>query len=88
MRVLTKCALEKNEGECAEGRVMSVAQFGAWSGLGKSKTYEEMKAGRLQALKCGARTLVTPEQRQNWLCSLPVFGAGAGQTAGKRKRAS
>ena len=81
--------VQKRDGECAERQVMGVTQFGSWSGLGRSKIYEEIRAKRLEARKCGDRTIITPEAREKWLRSLPVFGADPQiAQARKRKRAS
>ncbi len=43
-------------------------------GIGLTKLYEEIKTGRLRALKFGSRTLVTTEAQRDWLNSLPVIG--------------
>jgi excisionase family DNA binding protein len=56
---------------------MSVAEFCARYALSRTKTYEEIKSGRLRALKCGKRTLVTDADAEEWLHSLPTI-AGAG----------
>tara|TARA_B100000686_G_scaffold315138_1_gene361785 strand:+ start:2525 stop:2767 length:243 start_codon:yes stop_codon:yes gene_type:complete len=39
--------------------------------IGRTKVYEEIKAGRLKAIKCGARTLIRAEDAEAWLLSLP-----------------
>jgi excisionase family DNA binding protein len=43
-------------------------------GIGVTKLYEEIKAGRLRALKFGNRTLITAEAQKEWLNSLPQIG--------------
>ena len=44
-------------------------------GISRSKAYEEIAAGRLKAVKCGSRTLITCEFARSWLNSLPEFAA-------------
>ena len=40
-------------------------------GIGRTKFYEEIKAGRLKAKKVGQRTLVTSAALNEWLEALP-----------------
>jgi excisionase family DNA binding protein len=40
-------------------------------GLGKTKLYAEIKAGRLKIKKCGARSIVPRDELQRWLDNLP-----------------
>ena len=42
------------------------------SGSGRTKIYEEIKAGRLKARKLGRRTLVLDHDLRDWLNSLPL----------------
>lgn len=51
----------------------SIAEFCALTGIGRTKAYEEISAGRLQAKKVGSRTLITAESGKSWLDSLPDF---------------
>lgn len=44
-------------------------------GISRSTAYEEIRAGRLCAVKCGARTLITFASAQAWLNSLPLLPA-------------
>jgi excisionase family DNA binding protein len=39
--------------------------------IGKTKAYEEIRAGRLRAVKCGKLTLILAEDYERWLKSLP-----------------
>jgi excisionase family DNA binding protein len=39
--------------------------------IGKTKAYEEIRAGRLRAVKCGKLTLIIAEDYERWLKSLP-----------------
>jgi excisionase family DNA binding protein len=56
---------------------LSVAEFCAQFSLGRSKAYEEIKAGRLRIVKVGRRTLITASDAMAWLTSLscPVLRA-------------
>jgi excisionase family DNA binding protein len=40
-------------------------------GISRTTAYEEIKAGRLKAVKCGARTLIPMSSALAWLDSLP-----------------
>jgi excisionase family DNA binding protein len=60
-----------------EKRVFSVAEFCSRYGVGRTTTYEEIKAGRLQAVKAGKRTLVTADAAESWLKSLPTSRAAS-----------
>ena len=42
--------------------------------IGKTKLYEEIKAGRIKASKFGARVLIPTTSMQEWLSSLPQAG--------------
>ena len=42
------------------------------SSLGRSKVYEEIAAGKLRAVKSGARTLITAEDGRAYIKSLPA----------------
>ena len=46
-------------------------------GIGKTKLYEEIGAGRLRAVKLGKKTLIPTDQFPNWLASLEPVGAKA-----------
>jgi excisionase family DNA binding protein len=40
-------------------------------GVGRSKLYEEIRDGRLQAKKLGSRTLITAKAAREYLSNLP-----------------
>jgi len=48
----------------------SIPEFCAAVGIGRSRAYEEIKAGRLRILKCGRRTLIAQEAVSAWLAHL------------------
>ena len=58
----------------AEG-AESIAEFCERYGPGRTKTYEELKSGRLRARKIGKRTIITEDDAEDWLLRLPVIGA-------------
>ena len=41
--------------------------------LGQTKLYEEIKLGRLKAVKYGRRTLIPAEALKDWLNNLPLM---------------
>ena len=56
-------------------RAMSVAQFCQDYNVGRTKAYQEIGLGRLQARKNGKRTIITEDDAEDWLHHLPVFEA-------------
>jgi excisionase family DNA binding protein len=46
-------------------------------GIGRSKIYEEIRDGRLQAKKLGSRTLITAQAASDYLAHLPDIAAKA-----------
>lgn len=53
--------------------VYTVEQAMKALGVGKSKLYEELNAGRIKAKKSGHRTLIPHASIQEWLANLPDF---------------
>lgn len=49
----------------------TIAEFTSAHGVGKTKVFAEIKAGRLRARKCGARTLILEDDARVWRESLP-----------------
>jgi excisionase family DNA binding protein len=52
-------------------RAASIPELARQSGLGESTLEGEVREGRLEAFKVGARTLVTVEEFDRWLASRP-----------------
>jgi hypothetical protein len=50
----------------------SIQEFCAAFSIGRSKVFEEIRAGRLKARKAGARTLIANEDALEWLNALPA----------------
>jgi excisionase family DNA binding protein len=55
----------------SDKRALTVDEFMAAYGPGRTTTYEEIKAGRLKALKLGRKTLIPRDSADAWLASLP-----------------
>jgi excisionase family DNA binding protein len=68
---------EREQHRRVRQRAMSLADFSERYGPSRTKTYEEIKCGRLRAVKCGRRTLITEDDAEAWLRSLPL-AAGVG----------
>ncbi len=50
----------------------TVTQFCADHGIGRTKFYDEINAGRLRAVSSGGRTLVLDEDAEAWRRALPA----------------
>ena len=69
--VILECDLQSQP----RRRAMSLTEFCDRYGVSRTKTYEEIKCGRLRAIKCGKRTLITVDDAEAWLMSLPPVAA-------------
>jgi hypothetical protein len=54
-------------------RAMSVQIFCVRFNIGRTKAYEEIKAGRLRARKAGRRTIITTDDADEWLSRLTAM---------------
>jgi hypothetical protein len=54
-------------------RAMSINGFCKGYGIGRTKAYEEINAGRLKARKAGRRTIITADDAEQWLSRLPAL---------------
>ena len=52
---------------------MTVREFMDWSRIGRTKTYEEIRAGRLGAFKVGRKTLISYADALQWSWNQPRF---------------
>ena len=59
---------------------MSVRAFCQRYGIGRSTAYAFLANGTLRAVKVGRRTLIRVDDAENWLNSLPNFGARREET--------
>ena len=55
-----------------EKRALSVAEAAKAAGVGRTTFFEEIRRGRITALKVGRRTIITVDALDAWLKSLPV----------------
>ena len=53
-------------------RLLTVQEAIFSYGLGRSKFYQEVAAGRIRLRKCGRRTLVAADDMEAWAAGLPV----------------
>lgn len=49
---------------------LSIPEFCRAAGIGRSRAYEEIRAGRLRIVKCGRRTLIPADALHDWLKAL------------------
>lgn len=49
----------------------------AYTGSSRSALYEALKLGKIEARKCGRRTLISVASLDEYLASLPTYQAGA-----------
>ncbi len=55
----------------------SIKEFCDLVGIGRSRVYEEIRLGRIRALKAGRRTLIPNTEIAAWLSRLPPTSAPA-----------
>ena len=55
----------------------SVDEFSGATGIGRTKLWAEIAAGKLKARKVGTRTLILDEDGHEYLTSLPECGEAA-----------
>jgi excisionase family DNA binding protein len=60
---------------------MSVVEFCHTYGIGRTTAYAEIREGRLRARKAGRRTIITEDDGEAWLSSLPTAPAGQAAAA-------
>jgi hypothetical protein len=58
-------------------RLKTIREFADANALGLTLTYEELNSGRLEAIKVGAKTLVTPEAELAWRERMPRYKPSA-----------
>jgi hypothetical protein len=54
-------------------RLKTIREFADANALGLTLAYEELNSGRLEAVKVGTKTLVTPEAEAAWRARLPRY---------------
>ena len=58
-------------------RLLSIRSFCDAYGVGRTRTYDLIAAGKLRAVKNGPRTMIDVESAEAWAASLPRFKSGA-----------
>lgn len=58
-------------------RSFRIDEFAARNSISRSQAYIEMREGRLNARKVGTATIITIEDENAWLASLPPMKANA-----------
>lgn len=53
---------------------LTINEFSEWARMGKTRVYEEIGKGALQAIKVGRRTLILMESAEAWLGAQPAIG--------------
>jgi excisionase family DNA binding protein len=56
-----------------ENQLLSVSEASKTLGIGRTKVYEEINAGRLKARKFGKRTLIPMQSIKAWTENLPSY---------------
>jgi hypothetical protein len=62
-------------------RAMNIPEFCQRYGPGRTKTYAELKSGRLRGRKIGKRTIITEDDAEDWLQRLPTIASTSGPEA-------
>jgi hypothetical protein len=63
---------ERERQSSSQRRGMSIEDFSERYGPGRTKTFEEIRAGRLRAKKIGRRTIIAEDDAEEWLRQLPT----------------
>lgn len=58
-------------------RFYTVKQFCTTYPMGRTRLYELIATGKIEAVKDGPRTLIPAESAEAWAASLPRFKSGA-----------
>ena len=56
-----------------EKHALTIHETCSCSGIGKTKIYEAINAGKLKARKAGKRTLILSDDLRDYLTSLPLM---------------
>ena len=57
---------------------LSILDAAKAAGVGRTTIAAALKTGRLRARKCGARTLITEQELEAWVASLPQHKGSVG----------
>ncbi|WP_430427938.1 helix-turn-helix transcriptional regulator [Parasphingorhabdus sp.] len=54
-------------------KLLSINDFCALTGIGRTKAYQELSSGRLTAVKIGRRTLIPSKAIDAWITNQPSY---------------
>jgi hypothetical protein len=57
----------------APHKLKTLQEFADANAIGLTRVYQELNSGRLQGLKSGAKTVISPEAEAAWRASLPRY---------------
>jgi hypothetical protein len=67
----------------------TLREFRAWAGIGNTKTFAEIAAGRLRAIKIGGRTIITKPDARAWRATFPAIKPhGIAEATNRRPQAT
>ncbi len=69
----------------ARPAAMSVESFARWAGVGRTLAWNEIREGRLRAIRASGRTLVTLADAEAWLSALPEVRRTRSRTSSDRR---
>ena len=61
--------------------MLSIAEFSLRNGICRTKVYDEIRSGRLRAVKVGRRTLISLDAERDWRNSRPQWPSPPSQPA-------
>jgi hypothetical protein len=70
----SKAAMKQRAGHL-QRRAYSIPEFCAVYNIGRSKAYEEAKAGRLRVRKIGRASIITHDDAEEWLDNLETISS-------------
>jgi hypothetical protein len=62
---------ERRARQSAQSRAFDIGGFCRRYSVARTRTYEEIKSGRLRVRKCGRKTLIAEDDAEDWLAKLP-----------------
>jgi predicted DNA-binding transcriptional regulator AlpA len=71
---------DRNMNALTHRGAFGVSEFCEWSGISRSKLYEEVKAGRIPMRKIGGKSVITMPDALRWLETLPLANASGEHT--------
>lgn len=63
----------RTEAQAQPRELWTILDFCKAHGISKTRVYDLLASGELEAVKAGRRSLITGESQRRWLASLPRF---------------